>query len=70
MLAFLQGKKTYIVAVLMFIVAGLHAIRAQIPFLASVSDDTWKEIMAWVQTGGVGLMGLFLRLGMKSDPKL
>ena len=60
----LSGKKTIIVAVLMFLVAGVHAIRSQIPALAAIPDATWQEIMTVIQTGGVGAIGLFLRLAI------
>jgi hypothetical protein len=60
----LSGKKTYIIGAAMFIVAGLHAIRAQIPALASIPDETWQEIMKDLQVGGTGLIAIFLRLGM------
>lgn len=63
---FLAGKKTYIICALMFIVAGLHAIRSQVPILASISDETWQEIMAFIQGGGgMGMLGMFLRMGVK-----
>lgn len=66
MIEFLKGKKTYIVCALMFIVAGLHAIRSQVPLLASISDETWQEIMAFIQGGGgMGMLGMFLRMGVK-----
>lgn len=60
----LNGKKTYFIGAAMFLVAGMHAIRAQIPFLSSIPDDTWQEIMREVQIGGTGLIAIFLRLGM------
>lgn len=63
---FLDGKKTYIVGALMFVVAGLHAVRASVPFLSTIPDDTWQQAMDFAKNGGLAGIGLIcLRLGMK-----
>ena len=65
MAAWLEGKKTYITCALMFLVAGLHAIRAFVPFLSGISDETWKAVMEFVATGGIFAALAFLRMGSK-----
>lgn len=66
MAKFLEGKKTYIVAVLMFVLAGLHAIKNMIPGLRDVPDEYWQKAMGWVQDGGlISIALLALRSGVK-----
>jgi len=52
----------------MFLVGGVYAIRAQIPLLASVDEETWARVMEFAKIAGTGLVAIFLRLGVaKSD---
>lgn len=67
MAEWLNGKKTYITAALVFIVAGLHAIRKQIPVLNTIPDETWQAVMDWLQAGGIAMLFTFLRMGVKKD---
>jgi hypothetical protein len=68
----LKGKKTYIVSALMFIVAGLHAIKATIPVVQSVPDEYFKQAMSFLQelvtapNGGalLPLLAMALRAGI------
>ncbi len=57
-------SKTFWTGVAMFLVAGVHAVRASVPALANISDDMWKEIMTSVQLGGTGLVAIFLKVAM------
>lgn len=61
---FLKNKKTYIIGAAMFVVAGLHAVKAQIPVLANIPDESWQAVMDFLKTGGVGLGLVALRLGV------
>jgi hypothetical protein len=61
---FLSGKKTYIVGIGMFLVAGLHAVKDMIPLLGSIPDTYWQAAMDFLKTGGVGLAAIFLRAGI------
>lgn len=67
-MSWLAGKKTYIVGVGIFLVAGLHAVSRvyAIPVLSGMSDETWKAIMDSVQAGGLGLVAVFLRMAVGS----
>jgi len=69
MLEYLEGKKTYITAVLIFLVAGLHAVRKQLPVLDSIGDGTWETIMNFLKTGGVAMLFAFLRRGVSKAEK-
>jgi len=64
-MSWIEGKKTYITCALMFIIAGLHAIRSSIPVLSTISDDVWQKIMEFVSTGGIFAALAFLRMGKK-----
>lgn len=57
-------SRTFWVGAAMFLLAGLHAVRHQIPLLAQIPDATWREVMDALSTGGVGLLGIFLRLAL------
>lgn len=57
-------SKTFWIGAAMFVVGGLHAVRHNIPALAGISDDTWRAIMESLQVGGVGLLGIFLRMAV------
>jgi hypothetical protein len=63
-LEFLSGKKTYIVGIGMFLVAGLHAVKDMIPLLSAIPDDYWQAAMDFLKTGGLGLAAIFLRAGI------
>lgn len=60
----LMKSKTFWIGVGMFLIAGCHAIKAQVPALAALSDEDWKAIMESVQVGGTGLGLIFLRLAL------
>lgn len=60
----LLKSKTFWTGVAMFLVAGVHAVRANVPMLAGISDETWKEIMQSVQLGGTGMVAIFLKIAL------
>ena len=68
MLAFLSGKKTYIMAAIVFLAAGLKAIQPTVPALQGAWLDS---LLKFVQDGGgLALVAAFLRAGVaKTEAK-
>ena len=62
MLSFLSGKKTYLMAALVFVVAGLKAIQPTVPAL----QGEWLDaVLKFIQVGGgLALIAAFLRSGV------
>lgn len=66
----LKGKRTILVGLAMFVIAGLHAVRSLIPLLQNVPEDYFQRAMELAKSflvddgGGLGLGMIFLRLAM------
>ena len=66
-----SGKKTYIICAIMFVIAGLHAIKQFVPLVQNIPDDWFAQAMNIVRGflaedgGGLAMALAFLRAGVK-----